>query len=284
MSIALERSKYTQKVFEHELGITSLYVDKELERLLPKDESNLTKAMRYSCLEVRGKRIRPFLFLEMAKLLSINTSEVMEVAAAIELIHTYSLIHDDLPCMDDDDMRRGKPSCHKAFDEATALLAGDALIPLAFEVISNCESVTKDRRVMLLRELAQAIGPQGMVRGQQLDMEYKGRQVVLEDVINMYKLKTGALMNFSCCAAIMISPNCSQAAKEAIEGFSRSFGIMFQISDNLADGDYQADIREEMHKLMEQYARDALASLKIFDAKADALQALVMFIADCAKS
>src|SRR5690349_18744305 len=190
--------------------------------------------MRYSLL-AGGKRIRPVLALATARAVGAPTEEVLPVAAAIELIHTYSLIHDDLPAMDDDDLRRGRPTCHVRFDEATAILAGDALQTLAFQTIAQDDELSPQTRIALISELARAAGtPEGMVAGQALDMEAEARQVNGAELEEIHRLKTGALIAGAArCGAIIGAADEHELA--AITRYAAHLGLLFQITDDLLD-------------------------------------------------
>ncbi len=198
--------------------------------------SHLRAAMEYSLL-AGGKRLRPVLCISTAKLCGLQEEAVMPFAASIEMIHTYSLIHDDLPAMDDDDLRRGKPSNHKQFDEATAILAGDALLTDAFWFMSTAfsEKITASACLAAMQYLAKAAGSCGMVGGQVLDMDYTGKDGIdLEKLRHMHALKTGALIKASCvCGALLAG-----ATKEvctALELYGKSLGSAFQIADDILD-------------------------------------------------
>lgn len=193
----------------------------------------LKDAMNYS-LDAGGKRLRPVLCLACASLCGLEEDKAMPFAAAIEMIHTYSLIHDDLPAMDDDDLRRGKPSNHKAFDEATAILAGDGLLTDAFYVASTCDLPAAGVLAAMAR-LAWAAGSAGMVGGQMLDMVYTGKKTVtLEDVARMQKLKTGAMLQASCvCGAILAGVN--ENVINLISAYGQALGRAFQIVDDILD-------------------------------------------------
>lgn len=196
-------------------------------------------AMRYSILDA-GKRIRAALTLEFGRLAGASRESSMRFACAVEMIHAYSLIHDDLPCMDDDDLRRGKPSCHRQFGEATALLAGDGLLTLAFETIA-CAQTDDTRRAKAVAALAEAAGVYGMVGGQVIDLASEGKQIAIQELEHLYLLKTGALLRVSArlgCIAGSASPTFMQAADE----YTRPLGLAFQITDDILDvtGDAQA--------------------------------------------
>ena len=196
----------------------------------------LLDAMEYSLL-AGGKRIRPVLCLVSAGLFGLERAEAMPFAAALECIHTYSLIHDDLPAMDNDDLRRGKPSNHKQFDEATAILAGDALLTDAFAFMASCPGVRipADRALRAITLTARAAGSSGMVGGQFLDMQYTARQEVsLEALAAMHAMKTGALLRVACeCGAVLSGAD--ERGIAALAAYGRAIGAAFQITDDILD-------------------------------------------------
>ncbi|HEX2583715.1 MAG TPA: farnesyl diphosphate synthase [Steroidobacteraceae bacterium] len=196
----------------------------------------LHEAMRYSVLG-GGKRVRPALVYATALTLGLNEKEVDGAACAVEMIHAYSLIHDDLPAMDDDDLRRGQPTCHKAFDEATAILAGDALQVLAFEVLATDNSLPGDAaiRVKLIQLLAQASGTFGMAGGQALDLAAQGQQLDIAGVTQIHQRKTGALISASVMMAAACDTSLSMQRRNALEDYARCLGLAFQIQDDLLD-------------------------------------------------
>jgi geranylgeranyl pyrophosphate synthase len=214
-------------------------IERELAARLPPltaRPTRLHEALRYSTLG-GGKRVRPVLAYATASALGIPESSVDGVACAVELIHAYSLVHDDLPAMDDDDLRRGRPTCHKAFDEATAILVGDALQVLAFETLTSGPGLPADAaiRLELVRLLAVASGTGGMAGGQALDLAAVGRQLSLVDIEEMHARKTGALIH----AAVMMAAACggriSDAVARSLDEFARAIGLAFQIQDDLLD-------------------------------------------------
>lgn len=210
-----------------------------LDRYLPAPTqlpTRLHEAMRYSVLG-GGKRVRPALVYATAEALSIPQTAVMAAACAVEMIHAYSLIHDDLPAMDDDDLRRGRPTCHKAFDEATAVLAGDALQTLAFEILTTDTHLPADPaiRLSLVRLLAQATGTAGMAGGQALDLAAEGQIADLTTITDIHARKTGALIRVSVLLAAACKPNLSLADHEALDRYARCVGLAFQIQDDLLD-------------------------------------------------
>ncbi|MGI6642713.1 MAG: polyprenyl synthetase family protein [Bacillota bacterium] len=183
-----------------------------------------------------GKRLRGATVLAVAEDLGSGVDKALGAALAVEMVHAYSLVHDDLPCMDDDDFRRGKPSCHKKFGEALALLAGDALLTAAFEIIATYGALPLDRRTLCVRVLAQAAGPGGMVAGQVVDLALEGRQLGPDAVTFMYSLKTGAL--FGAAAKLgALAANASEDILRAAESWGKNFGLAFQIIDDIDDLD-----------------------------------------------
>ena len=214
-------------------------IERELAARLPLATARPTRlheALRYSALG-SGKRVRPVLVYATANALGIAEANVDGVACAVELIHAYSLVHDDLPAMDDDDMRRGRPTCHKAFDEATAILVGDALQVLAFETLASGPGLPSDAavRLELVRLLAIASGTGGMAGGQALDLAAVGRRLSLAEVEEMHERKTGALIHASVMMAAACAERRSEAAVQALDEFARAIGLAFQIQDDLLD-------------------------------------------------
>ncbi|MBS0520169.1 MAG: polyprenyl synthetase family protein [Proteobacteria bacterium] len=225
--------------FDAALAFAAGAVERTMDRLIPKvetGEARVFEAMRYSSLG-GGKRLRAFFVLAGATLFKVGAIPAMRTASAIEFIHAYSLIHDDLPAMDDDDLRRGKPSCHKQFDEATAILAGDALQALAFEVLAH-EDTHGDPavRTALVTELARAAGAQGMVGGQMLDLlaETQGPDMSIGAVTRLQRLKTGALISFSCTAGAILG-KAAEPLRLALSAYAHDLGLAFQIVDDLLD-------------------------------------------------
>jgi len=196
----------------------------------------LHAAMRYSVLG-GGKRVRPILLLATARALGLAEEQVEAAACALELVHVYSLVHDDLPSMDDDDLRRGRATCHKAYDEATALLVGDALQSLAFELLARDPALPADPviRVRLVELLARAIGSLGMAGGQAIDLEAEGRKLNISQVEEMHSLKTGALIRASVMMGAACVPTLEPRLGQALAGFAAPIGLAFQIQDDLLD-------------------------------------------------
>src|SRR6266550_5992395 len=219
------------------MHIAARDVESMLAHVLPQPgglHKRLHGAMRYAVF-AGGKRLRPLLVLSCANLFGVERPRALRVAAAIEALHTYSLIHDDLPCMDDDDPRRGRPTTHVAFDEATAVLAGDALLTNAFEILSGPTThPSADVRCRLVAELAKAAGSAGMVGGQMIDMEAVEHPLGYQETVALQRMKTGALFEF-CCEAGPILAQASQNDYDRLRDYARDFGLLFQITDDLLD-------------------------------------------------
>lgn len=212
-------------------------VEADLDRFLPVEsgpQARLNAAMRYATLG-GGKRLRPFLAVAAGDLFGVPEERARRVGCAIEMIHSYSLVHDDLPAMDDAELRRGRASCHRRFDDATAILAGDALQALAFELLSDpATHPDPEARIALVRGLAVASGPAGMCAGQMIDLEAEGQALDLEQVLELQRLKTGALIRFSCEAGAILG-GASAAARRALLDYADALGTAFQIRDDLLD-------------------------------------------------
>ena len=232
------------KDFEQVLSAAADAVNGELEILLPDvegPERRLLSAMRYSSL-AGGKRLRAFLVLSTADLFQVARGCALRVAAAVELVHTYSLVHDDLPAMDDDDLRRGKPTAHVEFDEATAILAGDALLTLAFEVLADEGTHARPSvRCELVRSLAHAAGCRGMVAGQMIDLDFEHAEADVAMITRLQQLKTGALIAFSCESGAILG-QAHSSLRHALHAYAHDLGLAFQIVDDLLDA--QGSTRE----------------------------------------
>ena len=261
-------------------------------------EERVMEAMRYSTLG-GGKRLRPFLSVCAAGLFGVSMDTAVEAAAAIEFIHTYSLIHDDLPAMDNDDLRRGKPSCHKQFDEATAILAGDGLLTYAFHILANARMHPDPSvRCELIGALAQASGCFGMVGGQMMDLEAENKTLSVDEIIRLQRLKTGELFAVSCEAGAILG-KAPHMMRNLLRAYAHDMGLAFQITDDLLDVEgtrtqtgksVQKDrtagkatlvsvmgverAREHSHTLI----RQAISHLSVFDKKADHLRSLAQFV------
>lgn len=199
-------------------------------------DAKLLDAMRYSLL-LGGKRVRPFLVYAVGRMLGATDADLDGPAAAIECLHTYSLIHDDLPAMDDDDLRRGKPTCHKAYDEATAILAGDALQALAFELLSchRYQQVHLQSQLAMVQQLARHAGYHGMCGGQAIDLAHTNQPMQLAALEQMHQLKTGALIETSVRFGWLCSGKTDEAELAALVTFARALGLAFQVQDDILD-------------------------------------------------
>ncbi len=235
-------TKDDQTAFEMALAARADAVETALKRLLASAPltgeiarpDRLFTAMRHGVLN-GGKRLRPFLVMESAALFSAGGEAALRVAAALECVHCYSLIHDDLPAMDDDDMRRGQPTVHKAFDEATAILAGDALLTFAFDILADeATDIPPDRRAALVLALARAAGPGGMAGGQMLDLQAEQIKPDEAGIITLQAMKTGALIRFACEAGAILAGAPLQD-RERLAEFGSAVGLAFQLADDLLD-------------------------------------------------
>ena len=274
-----------------------------LDTLLPKDdvpEARLFEAMRYATLG-GGKRLRPFLVVTSGALFDVPEKQALRVGCAIELIHSYSLVHDDLPAMDDDDLRRGQPTCHKKFDEATAILVGDALQALAFEILADrATHPAASVRCDLVQALAQASGSHGMVGGQMFDLRAADLDLDLVLISRLQRLKTGALFNFACESGAILA-QASEAARRALRGFAHDFGLLFQITDDLLDVEGDEDEvgkavgkdadagkatfvsllgADGARERADMLARQANEHLDLFGGKADVLREAAQFVVE----
>ncbi|MFL5258571.1 MAG: polyprenyl synthetase family protein [Hyphomicrobiales bacterium] len=226
--------------FAHRLSAAAAEIEALLSGLLPGHDDRLTAAMAYALLG-GGKRLRPFLVIESAALFDAPRQNALWAGAALECIHCYSLVHDDLPAMDDDDLRRGKPTVHKAFDEATAILAGDALQALAFDILGRPETHRDPAvRIELVRELASAAGHRGMAGGQMLDLTAPQAGFDLPQVMRMQTMKTGALFRFASVAGAILG-RVSPEEKLALGRYGEAIGLAFQVADDILDVESSAE-------------------------------------------
>jgi geranylgeranyl diphosphate synthase type II len=289
----------------------NVYLAEKIERINAALESilktsgppdRLLQAMTYS-LMAGGKRFRSVLCVAAAEAVGGRLEDVLPAACALEMIHTYSLIHDDLPAMDDDAMRRGQPTCHKAFDEATAILAGDALLTLAFQTLSSVESDNAQQAVKWLRAIqliSKAAGYCGMIQGQMLDMGSEGSRLTLNELKSMHRLKTGALIEVSLrCGAELIGVNASQI--QPLESYARNIGLAFQVTDDILNVEGDPAIMgkavgtdqlrhkstypsllglEESKTYAANLIENAIGALETFDQKAEPLRAIARYIVD----
>lgn len=219
-------------------------VDAALDSALPLEETRperLHEAMRYAVFN-GGKRVRPLLVYATGECLGIDNALLDAPAVAIELIHAFSLVHDDLPAMDNDELRRGKPTLHVAYDEATAILAADALQPLAFSVLSKASGISTAARLDLIDLVSGACGSIGMTGGQSVDLAAEGKVLTAEEIEHMYALKTGALIHASIMSSCVLASGVSEAQREALDGFGRDVGVAFQVKDDLLDVEGQTEV------------------------------------------
>jgi farnesyl diphosphate synthase len=223
--------------FEEALAHAASLTDSLLQRLLvvpPDLEARAYEAMRYAALGP-GKRLRPFLVLAGAHLFGIERQCALQAAAAVEMVHAYSLVHDDLPAMDDSDLRRGRPTCHKEFDEATAVLAGDGLLTAAFGVLAHPDTHADPAvRCELVAALAAAAGAAGMVGGQMIDLIAEHRPLDIGAITRLQRMKTGALIAFSCESGAILAKAAAEP-RAALRGYAHDLGLAFQIADDLLD-------------------------------------------------
>lgn len=287
--------------FQARLAAVADTVTQAMDGLLPPDdgpEGRLMEAVRYAAL-LGGKRVRPYLTLGSAKLFNVNEQCALRAAAAIEMVHCYSLVHDDLPAMDDDDLRRGQLTVHVKYDEATAILAGDALLTRAFEILAD-DATHQDAQVRaeLVAALAQAAGPFGMVGGQMLDLVAHQHDLDMNEIARLQRLKTGALINFAVMAGAILG-KASDGARQKLAGYAHDLGLAFQIVDDLLDVEGSAEeVGKRTGKDAEQGkatfvsllgvdgARDqarrlgdqAIEHLEIFEEKADPLREMAHFV------
>ncbi len=275
-----------------------------LEKILHDSQPSepIVQAMKYS-LMAGGKRIRPVLCLAAAEAVGGKPQTVLLAACALEIVHTYSLIHDDLPAMDNDDLRRGKPTCHVAFDEATAILAGDALLTLAFQVLSSVQFTGENQAsgwLKVIHIISTAAGYQGMIRGQMLDMASEGQHLTVDELKSMHALKTGALIEASLvCGALLADARKHQL--EILKTYAQNIGLAFQVTDDIlnVEGNPKEmgkavgtdQLREKSTypailglETSRQFAKNlvekALQALEVFDKKAEPLRGLATYIID----
>jgi farnesyl diphosphate synthase len=281
------------------LKTISTIVDSRIEQLLPVNgQFRLHSAMRYSALS-GGKKIRPYLTVAVGRMFGADEPSLISVGAAIEIVHCYSLIHDDLPAMDDDDMRRGKPSCHKEYDEATAILAGDSLLTLAFEILSSPKTCDDPKiRSDLVSLLAQSVGSEGMAGGQMYDLLYENIAVNVPEVMKMQSMKTAGLFVAACVSGAILG-GASERQISALRSYAHAIGLAFQIVDDLLDIEgNEDDIGKRLRKdtvagkatfvklvgtgLTRSRANllveDAISHLSMFDERAAPLKSLAEFI------
>ena len=285
-----------KKIWQERSALVEAQLVKELNEANPLDKT-LCESMKYS-LMAGGKRLRPVLLMAAADAVGAKGTDYLTTGCAMEMIHTYSLIHDDLPAMDDDDYRRGKLTNHKVYGAGMATLAGDALLTLAFEVMLRQQGVSADKLVQVVREISTAAGPDGMVGGQALDMESEDKQISMETMKNIHLGKTGALFRAAIRSGAVLG-GASEDELQALTVYADNFGLAFQITDDILDviGDEQvigkpvgSDEKnhkstyvtltslEEAQKLAQEAVDKAIDALKIFGEEADFLRELVAFL------
>jgi len=277
-------------------------IDAALERVLQDSHSSetLVKAMKYS-LMAGGKQIRPVLCLAACEAVGGVSEDALTAACALEMIHTYSLIHDDLPAMDDDELRRGKATCHIAFNEATAILAGDALLTLAFEVLSSVQFEDGNqafRWLKVIRLISEAAGYQGMIQGQMLDIASEGIKLSADELETMHRLKTGALIETSlACGALLGGADRRQT--DLLSDYGRKIGLAFQVADDILNVEGNPELMgkavgtdrqrdkstypsvlgiQAAREFSKKLVQEALQALEIFDKKADPLRGIARYI------
>jgi geranylgeranyl diphosphate synthase type II len=276
-------------------------VDAQLERIIPKaigPASQLFEAMRYSVFN-GGKRVRPALCFAAAEAISASDNNTAKVAAAVEMIHAYSLIHDDLPAMDDDDLRRGMPTCHIQFDEAMAILAGDGLQSLAFKQLTELTDIPATINLELIATLSDLAGCNGMVTGQAVDLASTGKQLSADELNHMHNHKTGALIEASVVMGALATNRASDIQIDALKTFAQTIGLAFQIQDDILDvessteqlgksqGSDSANNKatytsilgvDKARSEVERLYQNSVDALDIFADSADPLRALAKFI------
>jgi farnesyl diphosphate synthase len=289
--------------FESRIAHYTERVAQKLDSVLPpvtESPRKLHDAMRYAVFN-GGKRVRPLLVYAAGGCLNVPERVLDAPAAAIELIHAFSLVHDDLPAMDNDDLRRGKPTLHRKYDEATAILAADALQPLAFSVLADIPDVPPRSQARLVKLVADACGSIGMTGGQSLDLDAEGRSLTADEIEHMYALKTGALIHAAVVSAPLLANNVDTERASAIDAFGRTIGIAFQIRDDILDveGDTQvigkqsgADQHlkkatypglmglDQARKRCDELLQSAVEKLNDFGEDADSLRWLARFIVE----
>lgn len=287
--------------FDQRIQSYTQQVDAQLELIIPPDTgpaSKLYQAMRYSVFN-GGKRVRPALCFAAAEAISASDDNTVKIAAAVEMIHAYSLIHDDLPAMDDDDLRRGVPTCHIQFDEATAILAGDGLHSLAFKQLTNLTGITASINLEIIAILSDLAGCNGMVTGQAVDLESTETQLSVEELNYMHTHKTGALIEASVVMGAMATNQADEAQVNALRSYARAIGLAFQIQDDILDVESSTEQLgksqgsdsdnnkatytsilgiEKAKSEAERLYQESLEALSPFDDKAEPLRALAKFI------
>ena len=276
-------------------------ISSKLETVLSENMSSVVlDAMKYS-VSNGGKRIRPVLAVEFAKLCDGDIDTAISFGCAVEMIHTYSLIHDDLPCMDNDDMRRGKPSCHIAFGEDNALLAGDALLTEAFGLLASSKNISEKNIVKAVSFLSSYAGINGMIGGQVLDLQFENTKPTIEEILEMYSLKTCGLLKAACVLGCLSSDNYDENKINAAIDYAENLGIAFQIQDDILDiegdaaslgkpvgsdekNDKSTAVKyfglEKSKELVKEYTENAVSSLNAFNNDTDTLKQIAYMLVD----
>lgn len=276
-------------------------ISSKLETVLSENMSSVVlDAMKYS-VSNGGKRIRPVLAVEFAKLCDGDIDTAINFGCAVEMIHTYSLIHDDLPCMDNDDMRRGKPSCHIAFGEDNALLAGDALLTEAFGLLASSKNISEKNIVKAVSFLSSYAGINGMIGGQVLDLQFENTKPTIEEILEMYSLKTCGLLKAACVLGCLSSDNYDENKINAAIDYAENLGIAFQIQDDILDiegdvaslgkpvgsdekNDKSTAVKyfglEKSKELVKEYTENAVSSLNAFTNDTDTLKQIAYMLVD----
>ena len=289
--------------FENRIAYYTERVARKLDEVLPpatEAPRRLHDAMRYAVFN-GGKRVRPLLVYASGECLGVAEEALDAPAAAIELIHAFSLVHDDLPAMDDDELRRGKPTLHRQYDEATAILAADALQPLAFSVLADIRDTPAAAKTQLVKLVADACGSIGMTGGQSMDLAAEGQALSAEEIEHMYSLKTGALIHAAVVSATLLVEKLPPERAAAIDAFGRTIGIAFQIKDDILDVEGETDVIgkqagadqrlakatypglmgiDAARQRCDELLRSALEQLDDFMEAADSLRLLARFIVE----
>jgi len=297
------QKQVTEQVFVDWVSAYTERVTEGLERALPATKQSprkLHEAMRYAVFS-GGKRLRPLLVYATGECLAVAPEKLDELAMAIELIHAFSLVHDDLPAMDDDDLRRGQPTVHRRFDEATAILAADALQPLAFQVIAAAPALSDKESRLVVQAVAEACGSLGMTGGQSIDLDSEGRILSVDELAEMHNLKTGALFRACVMSVTCLARELSAQEHASLDQFSRDIGLAFQIRDDILDvkgetavigkqagADQRMDKAtwpalfglEESVNRCDELVQSAMRNLSVFGANGEPLKSLANYIVE----
>ena len=279
------------KTLKQEIANISKDIDQQLKNLLSSQQnSTLVQAAKFSSITPESKKIRPFLTVQTAKIFNMDSqNSVLPAAAALEMIHTYSLIHDDLPAIDDDDFRRGQPSCHKKFSESTAILTGNALLIFAFEILSTIPSLSSDVKCKITLKLTQILGFNGMIYGQMLDIAAAKKVIPLTELEKIHSLKTAKFMSIACEVGALMG-NATNEELKYVEIFGNHLGMIFQITDDLLDQDTKQQDecnitnmlnKKEIDVLLDKHTDQALVALDQMPTRdTNILKTLLFFLKD----